>query len=101
MDKGYAVIPVHPAQTEVEGIAVVGSLSDLPKNTDLLVFVVPASVGVGMAREAIALGFKRLWFQPGAESHEISRLLSSHEDVVGMIHDCIMLKTLRQGDLEM
>lgn len=99
--KGYEVIPVNPVQKEVEGMPVVHRLSDLPKNTDLLVFVVPAFVGIDMAREAIALGFTRLWFQPGAESGDIIQLLESSEDIVGRYHDCVMLKTFKQGDLEM
>jgi predicted CoA-binding protein len=99
--KGYDVIPVNPAQKEVEGLPVVSQLSDLPKETDLLIFVVPAFVGIDMAREAIALGFTRLWFQPGAESGEIIRLLDSSEGIAGRYHDCVMLKTFKQGDLEM
>lgn len=99
--KGYEVIPVHPAQKEVEGFSVVGKISELPKNTDLLVFVVPPFVGLDMAKEAISLGFKRLWFQPGAESADIIRLLDSTEDVAGRYHDCVMLQTFKQGDLEM
>ncbi len=99
--KGYTVVPVHPAQEEVEGIPVCRNLRQLPETTDLLVFVVPAFVGIEMTKEAISLGFHKLWFQPGAESGEIMRLVEGSDGISGRFHDCIMLKTIHQGDLEL
>ena len=98
--KGYEVVPVNPAQQEIEGLAVIHRIEDLPTDTDLLVFVVPSAVGINMAKAAVAAGFERLWFQPGAESEEIIDFLeSSKESIKSSARRCIMQTSQKQGDL--
>ena len=90
--KGYEVIPVTPKYEEVEGIKTVNTIENLPKDTDLMVFVVPPKVGVEVTKEAINSGFKNFWYQPGACSEEIENVLN--ENNIKAINDiCIMVET--------
>lgn len=90
--KGFEVIPVTPNYEEVEGIKTVKSVNELPKNIDLIVFVVPPKIGLEITKEAINSGFTNLWYQPGAYSDEIEKILN--ENNIKAVHDiCIMVET--------
>lgn len=90
--KGFDVLPVNPKYDEIEGLKCYKSVKDLPKDVDIIVFVVPPEVGLKVVKDAIEAGFKKFWFQPGAESEEIREFL----DKVGaeyIFHRCIMVET--------
>jgi hypothetical protein len=67
-DKGYHVIPVHPAAESLEGDRCVPNLRHLPPGVDGLVLVVPPAETERIVREAVAAGIRRIWMQQGAES---------------------------------
>ncbi|MDI3516252.1 MAG: uncharacterized protein PWP37_1775 [Thermotogota bacterium] len=90
--KGYEVYPVNPKLDELEGLKCYRSLEDLPKDVELIVFVVPPEIGIEEARKAVSLGFKRLWFQPGAESKEIEDFLKN-QNVEYSFYRCVMVET--------
>ncbi|AEH24374.1 CoA-binding protein [Pyrococcus yayanosii] len=92
LGKGFEVLPVNPNHEDIEGLKCYKSVKELPKDVDVIVFVVPPEVGIQVAKEAIEAGFKRLWFQPGAESEEIRELLESH-GVEYSFGKCIMVET--------
>jgi predicted CoA-binding protein len=64
---GRRAIPVHPSETEIEGQAAVRSLAELPERVDGVSIVTPPPVTARILDEAVALGLKRFWLQPGAE----------------------------------
>ncbi|WP_297092380.1 CoA-binding protein [Thermococcus sp.] len=90
--KGYEVLPVNPKHEEIEGLRCYRSVRELPGDVDVIVFVVPPAVGLGIAREAVEAGFKRLWFQPGAESDDIARFLDE-KGVEYSFGKCIIAET--------
>ena len=90
--KGFDVVPVTPKYEEVEGIKTVKNIKDLPKDTDLLVFIVPPKVGLEITKEALNFGFKNLWYQPGAYSEDIDKYLKSN-DIEAVHGSCIMVET--------
>ncbi|AIF70157.1 CoA-binding protein [Palaeococcus pacificus DY20341] len=90
--KGFEVLPVNPNYDEIEGLKCYKSVKDLPKDVDVIVFVVPPKVGVKVAKEAIEAGFRKLWFQPGAESEEIRELVEK-ENIEYSFIKCIMVET--------
>jgi len=90
--KGYEVLPVNPEHEEIEGLRCYRSVRELPGDVDVIVFVVPPAVGLGIAREAVEAGFKRLWFQPGAESDDIARFLDE-KGVEYSFGKCIIAET--------
>jgi len=67
LGKGFEVLPVNPNYDEIERLKCYKSVKELPKDIDVIVFVVPPRVGLEVAKEAVEAGFKKLWFQPGAE----------------------------------
>ncbi|WP_048147765.1 CoA-binding protein [Palaeococcus ferrophilus] len=92
LGKGFEVLPVNPKHEEIEGLKCYRDVKELPGDVDVIVFVVPPKAGLNVAKEAVEAGFKRLWFQPGAESDEIARLLDG-EGVEYSFGRCIMVET--------
>lgn len=68
---GFKIVGVNPKYQEIEGIKIYPSLKDIPQRPEVVIFVVPPVVGVKVLDEVAALGIKKVWFQPGAESEEI------------------------------
>lgn len=76
VEKGKKVFPVHPKQTEIEGIEVKQLSTIAEENKDNLhtvgvSIVTPPNVSLKVLKEAKDLGFSNLWLQPGAESKEV------------------------------
>lgn len=88
--KGYNVIGVTPHRATVHGDPTVASLSDLVTAPDIINVVVPAPIGIDIARQANELGYKRIWYQPGSESTEIVDYLEE-EDFEYLAGPCIMV----------
>lgn len=68
------VYPVNPGATEIDGDKAYPDLSSLPELPDVVDIVVPPEVAREVVREAISLGVKRIWFQPGSEDEEAIKL---------------------------
>ena len=68
MQNRRKVIPVNPVEKEIEGLACVASVSDLPEDVISLSIITPPQVTEKVVDLAIAKGVKNLWMQPGAES---------------------------------
>jgi len=92
LSKGFEVYPVNPKSENIEGVKCYRDIEELPRDVDLIVFVVPPEVGIQVADKAIKLGFKRLWFQPGAGSKQIEDLIKNN-GVEYSIGRCIMVET--------
>lgn len=60
--------PVHPTEEEIEGVACSPDLASLPEAVHGLSIITPPAVTETLVEEAAAVGIKRLWMQPGAES---------------------------------
>ena len=92
LGKGFEILPVNPNYDEIEGLKCYKSVKELPKDVDVIVFVVPPRVGLEVAKEAVEAGFKNLWFQPGPESEDIRQFLEK----AGLDYSferCIMVET--------
>ena len=62
------VFPVNPHAEEVEGLKAYSSLKSLTVSVDGISIVTPPDVTERTVEQAIELGIKRIWLQPGAES---------------------------------
>jgi len=90
LEAGYEVYSVNPRAGEILGHRAYGSLEELPKRPDVVVFVVPPAITERMARSCVELGVRYVWMQPGAESEKAIRELE--EAGVKVIHGvCIMI----------
>jgi len=75
IENGYRVIPVHPALTEIEGLPVVASLSEVNRPLDTLtVYVGPAQIR-SMIESIVELSPGRVILNPGTESEELKQRL--------------------------
>ncbi|MCH2447538.1 MAG: CoA-binding protein [Candidatus Thermoplasmatota archaeon] len=91
--KGYIVWPVNPREPEIEGVAACADLESLSGTPDIVNFVVPPPVALAVAKQAVALGIRRLWFQPGSESEELKVWLTEQEGVSALTDACIMVQS--------
>ena len=63
---GYEVYPVHPKETEVEGLACYASLADLPvKSLDRVSLYLPPAVALKVLDEIADLEVGEVWLNPG------------------------------------
>lgn len=72
--RGYDVVPVHPAASEVEGRRAFPRIGDVTPPVEGALLLLPPDEARRAAREAIAAGVRQLWFHrgggPGAGSSE-------------------------------
>ncbi len=72
---GHRVIPVNPAQKEIDGLPVVARLTDIQQPVDTVtVYVGPAHIGA-LIPDIVKLNPRRVIMNPGAESDELVRAL--------------------------
>lgn len=67
-EAGYNVKPVGVRGGEINGYIIYKSLSDLPEKPDIIITVVPPVGTEKTVDEAISLGIKEIWMQPGSVS---------------------------------
>ena len=87
--KGYRMYYINPvyAGQEILDEKVLQSLKDVPEKIDIVnVFRNPKYVPPIM-EEAIAVGAKVVWLQPGAESEEV---ISTYEDKIDVIYNACL-----------
>jgi predicted CoA-binding protein len=65
---GRTVVPVNPVEAEIEGVACVKSVSELPAEVQSLSIITPPQVTDRVVEQAIARGIRNIWMQPGAQS---------------------------------
>ena len=68
LQHGRTVVPVNPVEKEIEGIAAVASVSNLPDEVKSLSVITPPAVTEKLVPLAIERGIENIWMQPGAES---------------------------------
>ena len=90
--KGYTVYPVNKKEKEIEGLKAhknVGMLDGIPS---IINFVIPPDEGLVVTRDLVEKGYDNFWYQPGAESDEITEFLKINKK--NYIDDkCIMVVT--------
>ncbi len=70
---GIRAIPVNPSGGEILGQKVYAHLADVPEPLTAASIITPPIITAGVIAEAMRLGLKRLWLQPGAEHPEAIR----------------------------
>jgi predicted CoA-binding protein len=68
--QGYRIIPVNPRGGEILGEHSYPSLRDIDVKVDVVDVFRSPEEAEGIAGEAIAIGAKTLWFQPGTHTDE-------------------------------
>lgn len=62
------VYPINPRADEIEGVKAYPDLASLPVVPHGVSIITPPTITEQIVQEAVALGIKHLWMQPGAES---------------------------------
>lgn len=68
LQNGKKAVPLNPRETQIEGIACVSAVADLPPTVASLSIITPPAVTEKLVAEAVAHGIRNIWMQPGAES---------------------------------
>ena len=90
VSKDYDVIPVNNKEVEIEGRKVFKTVQEISDCPSIINFVVPPSIGFKITKDLVEKGYDNFWYQPGAESAEISEYLDSNRK--NYIDDkCIMV----------
>lgn len=75
--QGYKILPVNPRGGEILGEPVYRLLRDIAIPVDVVDVFRPPAEAEEVARDAVAIGAKALWFQPGTHSDEAIRFASN------------------------
>lgn len=68
LENGDTVYPVHPAQTEIEGLKTYASVTQVPDEIDVATFYVSPDVGLKVLEDCAQKGIRRVLLNPGAQS---------------------------------
>lgn len=89
-DAGYRIIPVNPTIQEALGEKAYARLRDIPERVDVVqIFRRPEDVPA-VVDEAIAIGAKAVWMQPGAE-HEGAAETARKAGLLAVVGACMMV----------
>jgi uncharacterized protein len=83
--------PVNPRESEIEGIACVAAITDLPAEVKSISMITPPAVTERLVPLAIEMGIENIWMQPGAESPEAISLCRQHNINVIADGSCILV----------
>ena len=91
---GRVAIPLNPVADQVEGCTAYRRLEQIPECPESVCLVTPPSVTLSFVQEAIELGVRSLWVQPGAQHSEAGQL--ARDAGINVIDDgrCILVALL-------
>lgn len=75
LEKGFVVLPVHPALDEIEGLPVFKKLPDLGTPVDTVTVYLSPKLSAPLAEDLLAVKPRRVIFNPGTESPELQKKL--------------------------
>ena len=91
-EKGYTVYPVNKKEKQIEGLKAYKNIKMIEEIPSIINFVIPPDEGLVVTRDLVEKGYDNFWYQPGAESNEISEFLKINKK--NYIDDkCIMVVT--------
>jgi hypothetical protein len=94
---GMKVYPVNPKLDTVAGDKCYRSLSALPVKPEGVSVVVPPKATIEVAKEAVKVGVKAVWMQPGAEHPDAVKILKDAGIPVIYGGSCILVALAKQG----
>ena len=72
--QSYRIIPVNPRGGEILGERAYPSLREIDEHVDAVDVFRPSEEAGGIARDAITMGARVLWFQPGTHTDDAASL---------------------------
>ncbi|HMO14530.1 MAG TPA: CoA-binding protein [Pirellulaceae bacterium] len=74
LQNGRQVVPVNPHAASIEGLTVYPNLTSIGAKIDGISIITPPKITDEVVQEALALGIRNIWMQPGAESESAIKL---------------------------
>jgi predicted CoA-binding protein len=90
--RGLEVVPVNPAGGEIEGLTAYADLPSVPGTIDGISIITSPKVTEAVVAQALSLGIKNIWMQPGAESPAAVELAEQAGANVIAGGPCILVK---------
>ncbi|KJA20036.1 hypothetical protein HYPSUDRAFT_835878 [Hypholoma sublateritium FD-334 SS-4] len=76
----YDVVPVHPKEKELEGLATISSIAELKAPSETSVHIItPPKVTLSILEKARELSVPTLWLQPGAEDEAVIEYIKAND----------------------
>ena len=92
LSKNYNVVPVNQKEDNIAGLKANTKVQDLPSRPSIINFVVPPEIGLDITKELVEEDYDHFWYQPGAESEDLTNLLTQkNKDFID--DKCIMVVT--------
>jgi predicted CoA-binding protein len=93
--KWHIVYPLNPKEIEIEWLHTHKTLKTVPKDFDIIDFVVPANVTLQILQKYTELlKNKKVWIQPGAEDNEVKTFLKDNWFTDYITDSCIMIEKI-------
>ena len=92
ISKGYKVAPINKKEKMISGNKSYKNVMDLEIVPSIINFVVPPKIGFEITKELVENNFDNFWYQPGAESKDISSYLTQNNKNF-IDNKCIMVVT--------
>ncbi|KAI8365184.1 CoA-binding protein [Radiomyces spectabilis] len=90
---GLKVIPINPKVAEIESLATVASIKELPNPTETALSVItPPKITLQVLKDAEELGIQNVWIQPGAEDGEVMKFAKTSSMNLIMGGPCILVQ---------
>lgn len=70
LQNSYAVTPVNPGAATVEGLTCYSSVKLITPVPEAISVITPPAITENVVAEAISMGIRNIWMQPGAESDQ-------------------------------
>lgn len=87
--RGYTVYPVSPNYEEIEGDKCYKDISSLPETPEVLDMVVSPKRGMAVIEEAIKLGVKNIWLQPGTHNEQLIKF--AEDNGLTTVQACVLV----------
>lgn len=93
------VVPINPTASEVEGLTAYADLASAPGKFDGVSIITPPLVTERVVNEALRLGIRNIWMQPGAESDAAIEAAEAAGTNVIAHGPCILVSLRYRDDL--
>jgi predicted CoA-binding protein len=71
IEAGWEVYPVHPRESEIEGLPVFAKLADVPVELERISVYLHPDVVMQVIPEMVGKGAQEVWFNPGSADHRV------------------------------
>lgn len=98
LQNNKTVYPVNPNEKEIEGLASVATVTNLPHEVESISIITPPPITEKIVQQAVTKGIKNIWMQPGAESLAAIEFCRSHNINVIAGGPCLLVVLHYHGD---